>query len=161
MENIPIDLSFLEKYSLLFAVWMNLCIFVAINSTVVMAQHNDIGKWGEQMAIDYLRHRGYTIRDCDWRYRHRDIDIVALTEDMRTIVFVEVKTRTSAAVATPDQAIDLAKVKSIGYAANAYIKQNRIMLDVRFDIVTIVGTMDEGIPQIQHLEDAFNPMLAY
>lgn len=126
-----------------------------------MALHNDIGKWGEQVAVDYLRHRGYTIRDCDWRYRHRDIDIVALTEDMRTIVFVEVKTRTSTELTSPEQAVDLEKIKSIGYTANAYIKQNRILLDMRFDIITVVGSKDEGIPQIQHLEDAFNPMLAF
>ena len=58
-----------------------------------MAAHNDLGKWGEEIAVNFLHKKGYTIRECDWRIGHRDIDIIALTPDMRTVVFVEVKTQ--------------------------------------------------------------------
>ncbi|MCR5130669.1 MAG: YraN family protein [Prevotella sp.] len=127
-----------------------------------MAQHNETGHWGEEMAADFLRSKGYTIRDMNWRLGHRDIDVVALTPDMRTVVFVEVKTRTDDIVNAPDQAIDTKKIINLGYAANSYIKQNQIMLDVRFDIITIVGAPDSGaIPRIEHWEEAFNPMLAF
>ena len=126
-----------------------------------MAEHNDFGKWGEEMAVEYLHRRGYTIRETDWRYGHRDIDIIALTEDMRTLVFIEVKTRSSCLFERPEDAVDRKKIRSIGYAANAYVKQNQITMETRFDILTIVGSKDEGIPQIEHLEDAFNPMLAF
>lgn len=127
-----------------------------------MAQHNDTGKWGEKLAAEYLRKNRYTIRDTNWRNRHRDIDIVALTPDMRTLVFVEVKTRSSNDIQQPEDAVDRQKIRSIALSANAYIKQNRIQLDTRFDIITVLGTpQDEAEPVIQHWENAFNPMLVF
>ncbi len=125
-----------------------------------MAAHNDLGKWGEEIAVNFLHKKGYTIRECDWRIGHRDIDIIALTPDMRTVVFVEVKTRTSNLVRTPEQAVDHRKIRNIGIAANAYVKMNKINLELRFDVLTIVGD-ENGIPVIEYLEDAFNPMLVY
>lgn len=126
-----------------------------------MAEHNDVGKWGEQAAMEWLRKRGYTIRERDWRIGHRDIDIIALTEDMRTVVFIEVKTRTSTAFTRPEDAIDRKKIRNLGIAANAYVKMNKLVLDVRFDILTVVGNEGEANPVIEHWEDAFNPMLVY
>lgn len=126
-----------------------------------MAQHNDTGNWGEELAVRYLRSKGYTIRDRNWRSGHRELDVVALTEDMSTIVFVEVKTRDSDDVTLPEQAVDRRKIRSIGYVANSYIKQNNLVLDTRFDIITIIGNEGDGSLRVEHLEDAFNPMLAY
>lgn len=56
-----------------------------------MASHNELGKWGEDVAADYLLRQGYTILERDWKSGHRDLDIIALDGD--TVVFVEVKTR--------------------------------------------------------------------
>lgn len=126
-----------------------------------MSKHNEVGNWGEKVAVEWLRKRGYTIRECDWRIGHRDIDIIALTEDMRTVVFVEVKTRSSSVMTRPEDAIDRQKIRNIGFAANAYVKMNKINLDIRFDILTVVGSEGDGHPVIEHWEDAFNPMLVY
>lgn len=126
-----------------------------------MSEHNEVGKWGEKAAVEWLHKLGYTIRECDWRIGHRDIDIIAFTEDMRTVVFIEVKTRSSSVLARPEDAIDLRKIRNIGLAANAYVKMNKINLDTRFDIVTVVGNEGDANPVIEHWEDAFNPMLAY
>ena len=71
-----------------------------------MAKHNELGKWGEDFAADYLQKQGYVIRDRDWHCGKRDIDLVALAADMATIVFVEVKTRTSNDVAEPADAVN-------------------------------------------------------
>ena len=60
-----------------------------------MAKHNELGKWGEDFAAEYLKEQGYFIRDRDWHCGKRDIDLVAISADLTTIVFVEVKTRTS------------------------------------------------------------------
>lgn len=122
-----------------------------------MAEHNEVGKWGEEIAVKYLHKRGYTIRECDWRSGHRDIDIIAISPDQRFVVFIEVKTRTTDDVAAPEDAIDSRKIKNLGYAANAYVKHNQIVLDLRFDIITIVGN-NQSEPLIDHIEDAFNPM---
>ena len=126
-----------------------------------MSKHNETGQWGEQLAVSYLQKKGYVIRDRNWRSGHREIDIIALAEDLRTLVFVEVKTRSDTQVTTPEQAIDRQKIKNIGYAANSYVKQFRMMNDLRFDIITIVGVENGPKPVIEHWVDAFNPMLAY
>ena len=43
-----------------------------------MAEHNDLGKWGEDLAADYLQRKGYMILERDWKSGHRDLDIIAL-----------------------------------------------------------------------------------
>ena len=58
-----------------------------------MAEHNELGKWGEELAAKYLEQKGYVIRDRDWRQGKLDLDIVAVADDGETVVFVEVKAR--------------------------------------------------------------------
>ena len=125
-----------------------------------MARHNELGKWGEQYAADYLQSIGYDIIERDWRIGHRDIDIIARTGDGTTVVFVEVKTRTSDVVTKPNDAVDIKKIRNIGYAANNYIKTKGIVDEVRFDIISIIGNNKENA-QLEHIIEAFNPCLAY
>ena len=125
-----------------------------------MARHNELRKWGEQYAADYLQSIGYDIIERDWRIGHRDIDIIARTGDGTTVVFVEVKTRTSDVVTKPDDAVDIKKIRNIGYAANNYIKTKGIVDEVRFDIISIIGNNKENA-QLEHIIEAFNPCLAY
>ena len=125
-----------------------------------MARHNELGKWGEQYAADYLQSIGDDIIERDWRIGHRDIDIIARTGDGTTVVFVEVKTRTSDVVTKPDDAVDIKKIRNIGYAANNYIKTKGIVDEVRFDIISIIGNNKENA-QLEHIIEAFNPCLAY
>lgn len=122
-----------------------------------MAAHNDLGKWGEEVAAEFLASNGYTILERDWKDGHRDIDIIARTAD-KTIVFVEVKTRTFDAIAKPEDAITKQKIKSIGKAANAYVKAYQLWNELRFDVITIIGNRKENA-QINHIADAFNPLL--
>lgn len=68
-----------------------------------MAEHNDLGKWGEAEASRYLESKGYAILDRDWRFGKRDLDIVALSEDACTMVVVEVKTRASDDMRAPER----------------------------------------------------------
>lgn len=125
-----------------------------------MAEHNETGKWGEQLATDYLKEKGYTVLERDWRDGHRDIDIIAMTPDNREMVFVEVKTRSSDVITKPEDAIDMKKIRNIGMAANAYVKMNNVLCELRFDVVSIVGTRKESA-ELEHIEDAFNPCLAF
>lgn len=126
-----------------------------------MALHNQLGKWGEDFAAQYLREHGYEIISRDWRVGHRDIDIIARTPDNTTVVFVEVKTRTSDVVTKPEDAVDVRKIRNIGYAANAYVKQMNVADLLRFDMITIVGKPDDDDPLLEHVKDAFNPCLVY
>ena len=123
-----------------------------------MAQHNDLGKWGEEQAATFLERKGYTICDRDWRAGHRDLDIIALNEDQTILVIVEVKTRTSAELNEPEEAVNKKKIRNNGNAANLYLKQFNVEYDVRFDIVSVTGTSDSNA-KIEHIIDAFNPLL--
>ena len=123
-----------------------------------MAQHNDLGKWGEEQAATFLERKGYTICDRDWRAGHRDLDIIALNEDQTILVIVEVKTRTSAELNEPEEAVNRKKIRNIGNAANLYLKQFNVEYDVRFDIVSVTGTSDSNA-KTEHIIDAFNPLL--
>ena len=123
-----------------------------------MARHNELGKAGEDFAASYLEHAGYGIIERDWRQGSRDIDIVARTEDGITVVFVEVKTRSSDAIVRPEDAVDARKIRNLGRAADAYVKERAIWNELRFDLINIVGTAPENF-RLEHIIDAFNPLL--
>ena len=123
-----------------------------------MAEHNDLGAWGEDRAASYLEERGYVIAERDWTVGKRDLDIIALSDDRKFLVFVEVKTRRDDELAEPEQAVDAAKMRNLAIAANAYIKMNEVDLPVRFDIISIVSKGRDD-RRIEHIVDAFNPML--
>ena len=123
-----------------------------------MAEYNDLGKWGEAEASRYLESKGYAILDRDWRFGKRDLDIVALSEDACTMVVVEVKTRASDDMRAPEEAVDIRKMRNLAVAANAYVKGHAVAQELRFDIISIVGSPSK-IERIDHLVDAFNPLL--
>lgn len=120
-----------------------------------MAAHNNLGYWGEEKAVEYLKRKGFQILHRDWKYQHRDLDIVASIDNQ--LVIVEVKTRKSDTVLAPEMAVDRRKVRSLMIAANAYIKLFKIDLDVRFDIIAVLGDNDDNM-EINHIEDAFLPI---
>lgn len=126
-----------------------------------MAEHNDLGKWGEDYAVEYLRHEGYIILERDWRNGRskRDIDIICKTADRTTVVFVEVKTRSREDVARPEDAVNIRKIRNIGQAADQYVKNNNVVEELRFDIIAIVGRMGDCNVKLEHIVDAFNPLL--
>lgn len=123
-----------------------------------MARHNEMGKWGEDVAAAYLRQKGYVIRERDWRSGKRDIDIIAQTPDSLTVVFVEVKTRLPDSAMAPEEAVDAVKIRNLCVAADNYVKMYGVEEELRFDIITVVGTRGCE-PRIEHIEDAFNPLL--
>ncbi|WP_294748057.1 YraN family protein [uncultured Prevotella sp.] len=116
-----------------------------------MAAHNELGKWGEDCAADYLQRKGYTIVERDWKSGHRDIDIIAVDEN-RTVVFVEVKTRRNRVFGEPEESVDYRKMRNLQAAINHYVKYRRIDNEIRFDIITVVGTIGSE-PEIDHLID--------
>ena len=110
------------------------------------------------IQISFLEQKGYSILERDWKWGKRDLDIIAVTEDRQTLVFVEVKTRSSEDLQEPEEAVDNAKMKNLAIAANAYVKAMNAMQDIRFDIVSIIGKR-KCLERIEHIEDAFNPLL--
>lgn len=123
-----------------------------------MAEHNELGKWGEDEAACYLEDEGYTLIDRDWKIGRRDLDIIAMSPDGDTLVIVEVKTRTEEEYQKPEEAVDRRKMRNLAIAANAYAKECQIDKNMRFDIISIVGKAHQ-VKSLEHLQDAFNPML--
>ena len=116
-----------------------------------MADHNELGKKGEQLAINFLVKKGYTILDKNWRYQKAEIDIIAQKKD--TLAVVEVKTRSSIDFGNPQDFVNPKKIKLLVSAIDEYIISKDLDVNVRFDIIAIVR---EGKSfTIEHLEDAF------
>ena len=131
-----------------------------------MATRKTIGLRGEQEAVRYLRKRGYKIIARRERILRGDIDIVAL--DKRTVVFVEVRSKTITEHGHPAETIDTRKKQRIGMLANAYIKRHRLEdYSFRLDVVTVLFTSPTSIqnrwlfgrssntPIIEHFQNAF------
>ena len=119
-----------------------------------MAEHNDLGRWGDDVALAYLLDQGYRLLDRNWHQGHRDLDLIMQQDD--TLVIVEVRTRRNNLFMDPEQTVDALKMLSLSKAANAYIRLHRISLNIRFDIVAITGTPSSDFT-INHIEDAFYP----
>ena len=118
-----------------------------------MARHNELGKRGEQLAKKMLVDKGYTIIETNWRYDKDEIDIV--DKDGDELVIVEVKTRSTDFYGFPEDAVDLQKEGFLIRATEAYLEENDLDLDTRFDIVSIILNKKET--KIYHIVDAFYP----
>lgn len=116
-----------------------------------MAGHNDLGKLGEEMAVDYLKKNGYRVLKTNFVYQKAEIDIIAQKED--TLAIVEVKTRSTTDFGMPQEFVNPKKIQLLVKAVNEYILQNDIDAYARFDIISIHKEGKEFI--IEHLEDAF------
>ena len=113
--------------------------------------HLLLGRWGEETAVAYLRKKGYVIVERDWHSGHRDIDIIAQHEEV--LVFVEVKTRQNRDLVEPELAVNYQKQRNLRLAINHYVKYRHVTLPWRFDVITIIGTIGDETPDINHIED--------
>ncbi len=120
-----------------------------------MADHNELGKKGEEIALKHLKSNQYIIKATNWRFRKNEVDIIAEKDNL--LVVLEVKTRTSEYFENPKEAVTKKKQKFIIQAADAYIQEKDIDKEVRFDIVAV--TIIDGKTKIEHIKDAFQPSL--
>lgn len=115
-----------------------------------------VGRFGEQVAVDRLTQAGLSILDRNWRCREGELDIVA--RDGPSLVFVEVKTRSSRAFGDPAEAVNPVKSARIRRLALRWIEDNRSSDwswdSVRFDVVAVVRRARGG-PDVEHLRGAF------
>ena len=116
-----------------------------------MAEHNQFGKLGEQMAIDFLTERGYTIMAQNYRYLKAEIDIVAECEGVLAIV--EVKSRNKGFLEEVSSTINSKKVKLLTVAANQFVQERDLDVEVRFDVLTVIKKGENF--EIEHVENAF------
>jgi putative endonuclease len=120
-----------------------------------MAEHNELGKKGEEIALQHLIKNQYTILETNWRFGKDEIDIIAKLNEI--LVIVEVKTRSSNYLIEPELAVTKKKQRFLIRAANAYIDKKDLELETQFDIISIVVFPDRN--ELQHIDDAFYPTL--
>ena len=116
-----------------------------------MAQHNELGKKGEELAIDFLREKGYTIRNTNWRYQKAEVDIIAQKDTILAVV--EVKTRSSTDFGNPQDFVNPKKIKLLVSAIDEYVISKDLDVEVRFDIIAVVKENQRY--KLEHIEDAF------
>lgn len=116
------------------------------------------GDRGERAAVKFLKRQGFRIVQRNYSTPWGEIDIIAL--DGTTIVFVEVKTRSSLVAGRPEEAVTIEKQKKLTNMALAYLKKHKLLEhSARFDVVAIVWPENSREPQeIRHLRNAFEPV---
>ena len=116
-----------------------------------MANHNNLGKAGEQKAMNYLIQKGYQIEQINWRFHKYEIDIIAKKGDL--FVFVEVKSRSTSIYGNPEEFISKGQQKRIITAANEFLMLMDDEVEARFDVIAIIENKWEQ--KIEHIKDAF------
>lgn len=116
-----------------------------------MAAHNELGRRGEELALDLLLQKGYEIRETNWRHQKAEIDIIA--QKGKVLVAVEVKTRASGLFGDPQDFVDAKKKQLLVRAVDAYVSDRELDVEVRFDVIGIL--LNDSSSGVVHLEDAF------
>lgn len=116
-----------------------------------MASHNELGKQGEDAAVEFLQKKGHEILARNYRYSHAEIDIIS--KEGGIIVFSEVKTRASNQFGYPEEFVSYKQVRLIKEAAEEFLYKNQIDSEVRFDVFSVI--IKDGKTSIKHIEDAF------
>ena len=112
------------------------------------------GHRGEDLAVDFLFVKGYRILTRNWRIKAGEIDIIA--QDGDTLVFCEVKSRSSTRFGTGAEAVDVRKQRKIAQVATLYLQRYRLSNQrCRFDVIEILQP-EQDQPQIQHFINAFS-----
>lgn len=116
-----------------------------------MAQHNELGNTGEQLAVDFLIKHGYEILERNYRFDKAEVDIIAKLNN--TLAIIEVKTRSSIDFGNPQDFVKPKQIQRLVKAVDAYVISNDMDVEVRFDIIAIIRENKEF--KIEHLENAF------
>lgn len=120
-----------------------------------MAEHNITGQKGEELAANFLKKKGYTILETNWRFHNLEADIIAIIND--TLVVAEVKTRKSNFFGEPETFVTKQKQKNLIKTADGYIQRYNLVYEVRFDILSVI--MGNNSASVNHIEAAFYPLL--
>ncbi len=121
-----------------------------------MASHLDTGRLGEEVAYRYLMDKGIAILERNWRYGHKEIDIIA--QEGNELLIVEVKVRRASSFGRAVEAVDLPKQAHLIKAGNAYVKQKKWQGDLRYDVIGI-DIKSDNTYTIEYIPRAFYPMM--
>lgn len=113
---------------------------------------NPIGKKGEDIAVKFLKNKDYKIIETNFRKHYGEIDIIAIDE--KTLVFIEVKTRSSDKFGDPFESITSWKLKAVIKTANLYKASHKNLPDsLRIDAIAVKLNTDQEVENIKHIEN--------
>ena len=112
----------------------------------------DKGTIGENVASNYLLQKNYAILQRNWRYKHWEVDIIALRNNK--LHFVEVKTRTNRKFGNPESAVNEKKMNHLKNAAEAFLMQNPTYTNIQFDVIAILLT-NNLVEEVFLIEDVY------
>jgi putative endonuclease len=128
-----------------------------------MARHNEIGKQGEDLAVEYLEKQGFRIFDRNYNFEKGEVDIVAYWENPENpaataqLHFIEVKTLTDSRFRKPEDAVDQDKMRNMAKVASFYLYERQLVtLPTVFSVIAVALDIPE-IPEIVFYEDVFRP----
>jgi len=113
-----------------------------------------LGKKGEKTAVSYLKKKGYRIVETNFRCKIGELDIIASLKD--TLVFVEVRSRSTKRFGLPQESIGPAKQRKIRTVASYYLQLlGKPVPRVRFDVLALHFSAAGELLSVEHLENAF------
>ncbi len=116
--------------------------------------HVSLGERGEMIAWSYLRQKGYTLLEKNYRCRIGEIDAIA--EKDRRIVFIEIKTRSSSRFGAPEEAVHTRKQRKLLRLAEWYLKEKKWEdKPLAFSVLAIQLKEGQG-PEMRLIENAFS-----
>lgn len=130
-----------------------LTLFKLVRENGNMAYRQERGNRGEREAERFLTDMGLKIVERNWRYRHKEVDLIMEGRD--TIHFVEVRSLSSPSLLKPYETIGPAKQRNLIYAASAYVSIKGIRKEVSLDIVSVLFENNNTI--IEYFQNAFSP----
>ena len=119
------------------------------------AADTKLGPWGEALAAEFLRRRGYHIVATNYRSRYGEIDIIA--ENAEYLVFAEVKLRRTAHFGAAREFVDLRKQERLRATASMFLEEHETALQPRFDVIEVYAPdgVNSKKVMINHIENAF------
>jgi putative endonuclease len=118
-----------------------------------MSRNSQLGKFGEDLAVQALEFYGYAVHDRNWRCRLGEIDIIA--QEGEVWVVVEVKLRTNERFGTPEEAVDVFKQNRLLQLGQAYAAERDLLDQVwRIDVVAILLSRSNKVERLQIIRDA-------
>ena len=120
-----------------------------------MEHKTQLGPWGEALAAEFLRKRGYKVAAMNYKSRFGEIDIIAERDGY--LVFAEVKLRKSDYFGAAREFVDRRKQDRLRATAAIWLEEHETALQPRFDVIEIYAPdgMQTKRPQIRQIEDAF------
>ena len=120
-----------------------------------MSREMMLGRAGEDMALGMLQKRGLWLLERNWRWNHKEIDLIM--ESAAAVHFIEVKTLRAPAVREPWEAVTPEKQRNLAAAAEHFIYSRRITKEAQFDIVSVL-CLEDGSMETEYIERAFFPI---